>query len=249
MSASLKLISLNIERSKHLGTVLSFLEKQQPDVVCLQEVVENDVTRFAAVLGGADYVFATALRHMEMQGNPIGGEAIFSRLRVVQKGIQFYAGNADDVPEHRPSKETEEGHIMNCALVTLVAEKEGDLFTIGTTHFTWSPGGAATLEQRINIKKLVSTLKMYQEIVFTGDFNAPRGGEIFSILADAYTDNVPAEYTTSLDGTLHRAGQLHLMVDGLFSTPEYAVSHVEMVCGLSDHCAIMGEISRSGERN
>src|SRR3990167_563057 len=104
MSASLKLISLNIERSKHLGTVLSFLEKQQPDVVCLQEVVENDVTRFAAVLGGADYVFAPALRHMEMQGNPIVGEAIFSRLLVARQDIQYYVGNANDIPESRPSE-------------------------------------------------------------------------------------------------------------------------------------------------
>lgn len=244
--ASIKLISLNIERSKHLGTVLSFLDGQQPDVVCIQEVVENDVARFAAVLGGAEYVFAPVLRHMDTQGTPLVGEAVFSRLRVVRKDVQYYVGSADTIPELRHSDMMARGIApMNCALVIATVEKEGSLFTIGTTHFTWSPGGQATLEQRINIKKLISTLAMCQEIVFTGDFNAPRGGEIFSILADAYTDNVPAEYTTSLDGTLHRAGQLHLMVDGLFSTPEYAVSHVEMVCGLSDHCALVADIWRS----
>lgn len=242
--ASIKLISLNIERSKHLGTVLSFLEKQQPDVLCIQEIVEHDIPRFVAVLGGAEYVFAPLLRHMEMQGSPIVGEALFSRLRVVRKDIQYYVGNADDIPEHSPSQETQKGHVMNCALVTVSVEKEGSLFTAGTTHFTWSPEGTPTLEQRINMKKLLGVLGTYQELVFTGDFNAPRGREIFSMLAAKYTDNVPVRYTTSIDGNLHRAGPLEFMVDGLFSTSQYAVSNVEMVCGLSDHCALVGEVSR-----
>ena len=243
--ASIKLISLNTERSKHLGMVLSFLEKQKPDVVCVQEILENDVARFAAVLGGAEYVFAPVLRHMDTQGTPLVGEAIFSRLRAVRKDVQYYVGSADDIPEHIPSQGTEQGHAMNCALVTLVAEKEGGLFTIRTTHCTWSPDGEPTMAQRINMKALLGILKLREEFVLTGDFNAPRGGEIFSMLANTYKDNVPASYTTSIDGTLHRAGPLNLMVDGLFSTPQYSVSNVEMVCGLSDHCALVAEVSRN----
>lgn len=247
--ASIKLISLNIERSKHLGTVLSFLEKQQPDVFCVQEILENDIARFVSVLGGAEYMFAPALRHMETQDNPIVGEAVFSRPRIVRKDVQFYVGTADNIPEHKPSQETETGHAANCALVTLVVEKEGDLFTVGTTHFTWSSHGGASMAQRINMKKLLGILGTYAEIVFTGDFNAPRGKEIFSMLADTYKDNVPTRYTTSIDGGLHRAGALNLMVDGLFSTPQYSVSDVRMVCGLSDHCALVATVSRSGEKN
>lgn len=246
MSASIKLISLNIERSKHLGTVLSFLKKQQPDIFCVQEILENDIARFVAVLGGAEYMFTPTLRHMETEGNPIVGEALFSRLRVVRKDVQYYVGSADDIPEHKPSQETETGHVTNCALTTLVVEKEGNLFTVGTTHFTWSPDGGASMAQRINMKKLLGILATYQELVFTGDFNAPRGGEIFSMLANTYTDNVPAKYTTSIDGHVHRAGQLDLMVDGLFSTRGYTVSNVEMVCGLSDHCALVAKVSKKG---
>ena len=78
-----------------------------------------------------------------------------------------------------------------------------------------------------------------------GDFNAPRGGEIFGLLAQKYKDNVPQKYTTSIDGILHRAGPLPFMVDGLFSTPGYTVSHVEMVCGISDHCALIANVASS----
>jgi len=245
-SPSIKLISLNIELSKHLGTVLSFLEKQKPDVVCIQEIVENDIARFVAILGGAEYVFAPTLRHMETQGNPIVGEAIFSGLRVARKDVQYYVGNTDDIPELRPSEMEEKGIApMNCALVTMSIEKEGSLFIVGTTHFTWSPDGEATSAQRINMKRFLGIVDTYKNIVFTGDFNAPRGKEIFSVLANKYKDNVPARYTTSIDGGLHRAGQLNLIVDGLFSTPGYTVSNVEMVSGLSDHCALVAEISRN----
>lgn len=245
--ASIKLVSLNVEMSKHLGTVLSFLGTQRPDVVCIQEILENDIARFAATLDGAEYVFAPTLRHMETEGYPIVGEAIFSRLRVVRKDAKYYVGNADNIPELRHLEMLEKGvaAMKNCALVTMAVEKEGTLFTIGTTHFTWSPEGRATLEQRINMRRFLGTIALHEDVVFTGDFNAPRGGEIFSILADRYKDNVPARYTTSLDGNLHRAGPLSFMVDGLFSTPVYTVSNVEMVCGLSDHCALVADICRS----
>ncbi len=245
MSVCIKLILLNIEKSKHLGTVLTFLEKQKPDVFCVQEILENDIARFVAILGGAEFVFAPTIRHMEMEGNPIVGDAIFSRLHIVRKDVQLYVGDADNIPELRPSESAEKRGALNCALVTMSVEKEGDMFNIGTTHFTWTPDGKATLEQRLNMKKLLSILGLYEDMVFTGDFNAPRGGEIFSMLADKYKDNVPAHYLTSIDGDFHRAGQLKYMVDGLFSTPEYAISDVEMVCGLSDHCALVATVSKT----
>ena len=82
-----------------------------------------------------------------------------------------------------------------------------------------------------------------------GDFNAPRGGEIFSALATRWHDNIPGTYHTSLDLSLHKAGKVDgerlatLMVDGLFTTPGYRTSRVELVPGVSDHCAIVAEVA------
>jgi hypothetical protein len=42
----LTLASINIERSKHLSRVFSFLEAVNPDVVCLKEVIEEDICAF-----------------------------------------------------------------------------------------------------------------------------------------------------------------------------------------------------------
>ena len=38
----LKLLSLNIERDKHLPKVVVLLKKEKPEVICLQEVQEPD---------------------------------------------------------------------------------------------------------------------------------------------------------------------------------------------------------------
>jgi hypothetical protein len=78
-----------------------------------------------------------------------------------------------------------------------------------------------------------------------GDFNAPRGKEIFSIFTEKLKDNIPLNYETSLDENLHRAGKLTYMVDGCFTTPEYVASDVELRFGVSDHAAVLATITKA----
>ena len=81
--------------------------------------------------------------------------------------------------------------------------------------------------------------------VLTGDFNAPRGGEIFAELASRYKDNIPNHYQSSLDPDLHRVKNLKLMVDGLFSTPDYNLGEVRLINGVSDHLAVAAKVSKN----
>ena len=94
------------------------------------------------------------------------------------------------------------------------------------------------------MKALLAHLNGTGEFVLCGDFNAPRGGEMFAELSSRYTDNVPASYLSSLDPKLHRAGNLERMVDGIFTTPTYLVSDVEMYSGISDHCAFTATLQK-----
>ena len=148
--------------------------------------------------------------------------------------------------DRNPREFTFSGDLDNMSRVFayLDVEKDGEIFRIGTTHFTWSGRGIISERQNGDFAGLSRILDKAEEIVFSGDFNAPRGGEIFSRLASRYKDNVPPEYTTSIDPNMHRNGKIELMVDGLFSTPKYEVSDVKMVCGLSDHCALTAKISK-----
>ena len=239
---SIKLVSLNIERHKHLEQVFSLFSSVQPDVACLQEVFEQDVEGLMKAMHASAYAFAPMGRRPE-ESHSIMGVAILSRIPMRKKAAEYYVGNLEYIPESFQGKRTTYNK-LNRVLLVCDIEKEGTHFRVGTTHFTWTPDGSASDMQREHMRALLKKLEAAGELVFTGDINAPRGGEIFSMLATKYADNVPLSYTSSLDPVLHRAGPLPLMVDGFFSTPEYAVSDVRMECGISDHCALIATVSR-----
>lgn len=244
----MKLVSINIEGHRHLHErVLPFLEQEQPDVVCLQEVFEVDVPVIAEALGMQSFfqpmVNVTEPTIHVRHALGVLGVAQFTKLLVREQQAAYYV----DLKLGRLPIFFENGNpnSMNRVLVWQTVEKDGQLFTIATTHFTWSTRGESTLEQLRDLGALQRILDTIPEFVVCGDFNAPRGNETFARLAERYTDNIPPEVTTSIDGEFHKAGQLELMVDGLFSTPEYVLSQVQVLGGVSDHKAISAIINRS----
>ena len=250
--SSLKLISLNIERSKHLDVVVPFLEREQADVVNIQELLQHDVPRIAAATGAVDIVFTPMCRLKFEDPGALYGTGIFSRVPVRERGEQYYVGQAGVIPESNATELlTYNDEYRAVSWVTV--EKDGTVFRVATTHFTWTPDGSASDEQRQDMRNLMQILGTMGEFVLSGDFNAPRGGEMFSLLSSAYTDNIPPQYKTSLDLTLHRAARergdqlANKMVDGLFATPGYTVSDVRLVDSVSDHMAIVATIQPAAQ--
>ena len=242
MGVPLKLVSLNIEKDRHLDRIVPFLSEQMPDVFCAQEVYESSIPVIAEALSGAAYVYAPMTGRPKESPPQMQGVAIFSRLPVKAQSVRYYVGRPDTVPDS-DDNDPLTYNASNRMVVLCDIEKEGNLFRIGTTHFTWTPDGEPTDEQRSDMKALLTLFDGAEEFVLAGDFNVSRGGELFGVLAQRYKDNVPPQYTTSIDGNLHRRGQLNRMVDGIFSTPSYTVSDVEMISGVSDHCALVAQIS------
>jgi len=246
MSKKLKLVSLNIEAHRHLEErVLPFLEAEKPDFISLQEVFEVDVPLIEQRLGMKGHyvpmanVTETSFHIRHALGN--WGVAQFTRLPTPTQSSFHYIGTPDRLPIFF---ENNEPNAMNRVFVWSQVEHEGQSFTLGTTHFTISKHGEWSQEQQTSLEALLKGLEQFPEIIFSGDFNAPRGGQIFSQLAERYTDNIPPEVTTSIDGQFHKAGQLELMVDGLFTSPEYQASEVKVVGGVSDHKAIVTYLSK-----
>jgi hypothetical protein len=241
--SSIKLLSLNIEHSKHLDSVVPFLQSQNPDVVTLLECMEYDIPRLENVLGMQSFfsprcVYAEDKKAVE----GVEGQAIFAK-EFVSKDHVYYAGEYD--PLYRFAEE-KIANIMRIARVLSYVEfkKDSELFRIATTHFTWSVHGEPTELQKTDMQSLLAILQNLPEFVLTGDFNAPRGRETWETLAAKYKDNIPATYTTSIDAALHRAGALPYVVDGLFTTRGYAATEVKLHSGVSDHMAVTASISK-----
>lgn len=238
----LHLVSLNIERSKHLQRVLPFLTQQNADIVCIQELCEPDMAAFQKTLG-MECILAP-LKHNGQDGPLITeGIGIFSRLPVLSTQVEFYVGDEGTIPTFDWSSKEIKQMSERCALITLTVENDGKVFQIATTHFAWTPDGLPDAFQREALLELLKILSPKRDLILCGDFNAPRGGEIFTALTERYIDNIPEQYVTSLDRQLHRAGHLNRMVDGLFTTPKYKAEKAELVSGISDHCAIVADIS------
>lgn len=236
MPTRLSLVQLNIELDRHLGPVIDFLKKEKPEVACVQELLQSNIPLLEKALD-AKCFFAPMCRRTVEGVLKIEGMGIFSRLPVLHSATEPYAGS--DLPDASfdHTSLTTKHRTRRYSLSWCDVEKEGVPFRIVTTHFTWTPDGAPNEFQRKDIRALTRITDTLGELILCGDFNAPRGGEIFSLLAERFMDNIPLEYTTSLDSSLHRAGPLELMVDGIFSTNAYRVSGVQRHCGVSDHCA------------
>lgn len=241
----IRLVSLNIERSKHLDRIKPFLQSQKPDVLCLQELFERDIPFFEEQIGPCVAFGIVGLHPTDPpeHGSLMEGIGIFSALPVEARSVRYYLGSEENA-------RTREPHVFNLdrSIVSCTFKKGDERFTIATTHFTWTRDGSVNDQQRTDLAHMLSVLDEQEEFVLCGDFNAPRGGEIFSALASKYKDNIPAHYTTSIDKDLHRAGDLQLMVDGLFTTPEYVASDVELHAGVSDHMAITANIEKNAEQ-
>lgn len=238
MSIYLKLISLNIEGDNHLNRVIPFLVKENPEVICLQEVFKNDTAIIAQKIGAKNYFFPMAKivdrRYTTNSLRQTWGISILSKLPVKEIHSEEYHKGGKSIPSYSGG-----GGACNRILVWAHVVKGNQEFTIVTTHFTWSSKGNTTVIQRRSFKKLSQILDKVDECVLCGDFNAPRGGEIYSCLANRYLDNIPKNVKTTLDENLHRVKGLKIVVDGLFTSSSYRAENVKVIGGLSDHKAIV----------
>lgn len=243
----MKLIQLNIERNLHLARFMPFLEQEQPDVVCLQEVMATTLPHIAARLGmQASFAPEMVLSGYEpdTEGDEFG-VAILTREPHTCAGEHYYVRSRDTICVRHKTYDGTDDHESDIAKVLLVAEVtvRGAPFVVGCTQFTWSPGGKNTALQKRDLGTLCGILDRYPKLVVCGDFNIPRGNELYHTLNARLTDTVPRAYTTSIDQELHRVPGLRLMVDYIWTTPAYHVENVRMVCGVSDHCALVAQVS------
>lgn len=241
----MKLISVNIAGHKFIDRVIPFLASAAADVICLQEVFERDFNVLKEKLNmSGDFVAMTLITEASqtLTGSVgILGIGVLTKLQARDAQKLYYYGDGENVPVKADNQKD-----IYRVLLHAILSKGAEKFAVGTTHFTWTPDGEADDLQREHLKGLLKILDTIPEIILCGDFNAPRRREIFSALAKRFRDNIPQEYETSLDGDLHYAGpQLKVMVDGLFTTPEYRAEKVELVNGVSDHCAIVANIYRA----
>jgi endonuclease/exonuclease/phosphatase family metal-dependent hydrolase len=179
--------------------------------------------------------------HYDNKSGDTSGIAVVSRLSFETTVFRF-AGSSEKLPVFDKTNFESMYNSQRFELLIIVLNYAGKIFTIATTHLPVTGNGLSTSFQFKAMRELLNFLNTIPSFVLTGDLNTPRGGEVFDQIARRYTDNIPRNYSTSIDQKLHRAAPLELMVDGLFSTNDYLVTNVRLQCGVSDHCAVCSEV-------
>lgn len=233
--AKFSVLTINIERKKHLNRLIPFLTKERPDIICLQEIYQDDFLEIKGKLG-FNGAYANRVEYYGVPG--FEGMAVLTKFKINSYQLIPYDQFTHLIPEFV-------GRLVNrpaTALMALELEINNQNYMLGNTHFTWSAGGEVTNEQRTNMQALLKIVEQFPDLILCGDFNTPRGKELYDALAARLQDNVPQHITSTIDGQYHRAGQLELVVDGLFTSPQYQVEETKVVCGLSDHCGILATL-------
>jgi endonuclease/exonuclease/phosphatase family metal-dependent hydrolase len=240
------ILQLNIERDTHLGKIEQLLRVQKPDIVTMQEVFADNVALLES-FGEYASAFVPLMKDYRPESGVAKKEGLLimwnKRFSLDTKEVNFYFSNPEahkDPTGIRSSNERER------ALLTVVLMRDEKSYRVSTTHFTRTPDASVDELQREHFSVMSKELSRYDDglgVILTGDFNTPRGSELYDALAKRYRDNIPLEVTTTLDQHLHRVKGLTYVVDGLFTTPNYSVSDVEVIDGVSDHKAILARIS------
>ncbi len=226
---SLKVVSVNIEGDKHLDIVADFLAREQADIVCLMEVIESSLDNVLL-----DYPYRKFAANFRDDKENVYGVAIASKKPWTWSESMFF-----DPTE--PKELSYAGGGITHRPVMVWGEMDG--FILGSVHFTWTPDGKDSDDQTRDLGKLLSKLEK-KPLLMCGDFNIPRGNENYLKLARKYKDNIPKDIQSTLDPILHYSnhevpGKLKLIVDYVWSTPEYEVSDVRVVQSVSDHCGLV----------
>lgn len=222
---AIKFLQLNIETDKHFERIIPFLEKENFDVICFQEIYEDDAKMLAEKFNLHLFLGKEVL----CKGD---SKAIFSKYPFV-KTMEHHLWQGD----HRYHLKNESFSLLEVCIL-----HEGKEYTFFTTHLPVSYPGNIIVEYQLECyKALKPILEKEQNLLFTGDLNSPRGTFIFDDLANFLVDHIPLDLESSLDPNLHKTrGEVKYVVDGVFSKGDHKVSGISIHEGLSDHKAISG---------
>jgi endonuclease/exonuclease/phosphatase family metal-dependent hydrolase len=173
----MKLIQVNIWQGRILRNLLKFLEAEQPDIICMQEVLSSPVKMPAwdiaqslesirKVTGLQHAFYAPTWGFRLMDAKVYHGNAILSRYPLLNQQTIFTNGSFEEEVVNNPYL----NNVRNAQIARVQAE-EGS-FTLVNHHAHWEPSaqGSATSVERL--QRLATAITSIEgPLVVAGDFN------------------------------------------------------------------------------
>lgn len=192
----IKFITLNLwEGGKLFDSVVSFIKKENPDIIAMQEVrngkdpnLERRFRTFGVFredLGYPYSVFSPAFLNTTSAGNVDEGNAILSRFPIIHDKVTFLNSQYGEFN----SEYSKHFELIPAILQHAVIEFENLKLNIFNAHGIWGLDGRDN-ERRLKVSKIiVDEIKDKENIILAGDFNlSPNTKTIQNI--EEYLENV-----------------------------------------------------------
>ncbi len=250
----LKFLTLNIEHGGQLmAEALSFLQKEDPDILFLQEAQSSDektdIIHFNTIdavgerLGYAYHLFAPQYEvrlHSILVKN---GNAIFSKFPLKQTNQFFF-----DVPygavDHQENKKRQDFSQIPQSGLHATALIEGREIDLVNVQGIWGMHGRDT-ERRLEMARtIVEEIKGTTTCILAGDFNVQPDTKTIAMI----TENLHSVFGTSLTTTFNmkrkdNPGYATAVVDMIFVSHDIKVLSSQCAqVEISDHLPLVCEL-------
>jgi len=226
------IISWNIWKGKHTDKVIAFLKEQNADIVCLQEIMQQEIegmtyntaTTIAQALGYQNIYFKsfTTDRHTPVFDL---GDAILTRFPIVSSSVHALSS----MEEYKGNSVTEPRNAIEATL-----DLHGTELTILNTHLGYSEGFT---ESTIRTQQTEKLLKLIQnpKTILAGDFNSlPKSSVIKSV--SELMNNTDIEMTKPTYFDLKDSQNTPQRIDYVFLSRDIKTRSFEIIeSSASDH--------------
>jgi endonuclease/exonuclease/phosphatase family metal-dependent hydrolase len=241
----MKILQLNIWGGRLGKQIVELLDREKPDVVCLQEAVmfpgiENlfiSPLEEITVKAGYDHTFFSAsFAFKMMRRNADWGNAILSKTPFLYQYAEFTRG------QFEADFDILDGDYNMRNLQHVIVEKEGKKVHVLNHHGhhldQHKNGDEETLRQ---CKLIVDYIqKLEGSVILTGDFNLSPNSESLELLNAVLTNQCLTSSVTTTRTVLTYKTEV---CDYIFTSPDLKVTRFEVLPDItSDHAALVVEV-------
>lgn len=252
---NIKILSLNIlEGGIFFDAILELLLREQPDILCLQEVYngqDHNLSRqYRSIevlkkhLPSYEHHFSPELLCVTPEGKVDIGNAIFSKFPIKRKDTYFFRVQYGEYPQVAPGGDWS-NHPCNMQSATITVD--GSELNIFNIHGVWGFDGADSPDRLLMSKVIVENIKNSPHTLLMGDFNVQPNTKTIENIERHMTNLFKGELKTSFN-LAHKdleksPGYATAVVDMIFTSPDLKVSKKYVPEGdVSDHIPLICEI-------
>lgn len=227
----MKLLSWNIWKGKHLDKVIQTLKSESPDVMCLQEVKENDTNQAKVIAEnlGYNYFYCGAYTTERYDPTFTLGNAILTKKDITsQSCVQL-----SSLTDYQGKSDTEPRGAVVCQI---------DGITFTSAHIGYPLVESETTPiQKKQTQNLLKAIPR-EKCVIAGDFNSIPQSEVIKMLEEEYMNVDNSDIDTRFE---EREGMIKKgRIDYIFVTPDIKFNNFKITPSqASDHSFLTLEIT------